>query len=143
MKTRNVTPTAIAQLPKNGIFVFGSNEAGIHGAGAARLAMQTFGATFGQGFGFSGKSFAIPTKDRRIISLPRETINMYVAQFIAESKQHPENFYFITAIGCGLAGYTAIDIAPMFFRLMREELSNYSFPSEFFSQLDAFDGKSS
>ena len=142
LKMRNIIPTAISRVPANGVFVFGSNEAGIHGDGAARLAVQSFGATFGRGFGFSGKSFAIPTKDSKITTLPLEVIGNYIKRFVAESKLHPENFYFVTAIGCGLAGYTASEIAPMFFALMREELPNYAFPAEFFSALDSFEGKS-
>ncbi len=98
----------------NQIFVFGSNEAGIHGAGAAREAYNKYGAKYGVGEGFFGRSYAIPTKDRNIKPLPLPAIKKYVDSFITFAKDHSELSFYITAIGCGLAGYTAKDIAPMF-----------------------------
>lgn len=96
------------------IFVFGSNEAGIHGAGAALEARKNYGAKLGIGFGHVGNSFAIPTKDEKIKPLPLSTIRTYVDMFIAYAQNTPENMYLVTRIGCGLAGYTDSDIAPMF-----------------------------
>lgn len=96
------------------IFVFGSNEAGIHGAGAALEARQKHGAKLGIGFGHVGNSFAIPTKDENIKTLPLSIIKKYVEMFLAYAKATPENTYQVTRIGCGLAGYKDSDIAPMF-----------------------------
>lgn len=96
------------------IFVFGSNEAGIHGAGAALEARKNHGAKLGIGFGHVGNSFAIPTKDENIKTLPLSTIKKYVQMFLAYAESTPEETYQVTRIGCGLAGYTDADIAPMF-----------------------------
>lgn len=97
------------------IFVFGSNEAGIHGAGAAKYAFLNKGSIRGQGFGLMGKSFGIPTKDREIKTLPLEKICVYINKFIYFAEDHPELDFKVTRIGCGLAGYKDGDIAPMFF----------------------------
>lgn len=96
------------------IFVFGSNESGIHGAGAARYAMDKLGAVKGIGFGFSGTTFAIPTKDFHIRTLPIIDVKKYVVGFILFSKLHPEWNFKVTRIGCGLAGFTDEEIAPLF-----------------------------
>lgn len=96
------------------IFVFGSNLAGRHGKGAALHARQQHGAIYGQGVGLQGSSYAIPTKDHQIRTLPLETIQAYVDQFIHFARQHPELQFQVTRIGCGLAGYTDAQIAPLF-----------------------------
>ena len=101
-------------MKRHGIFVFGSNERGRHGAGAARFAADYFGAVEGQGRGRQGQSYAIPTKDRRLRTLPLDVIHENVAQFIHYAAQHPEFWFFVTRIGCGLAGYDDEDIAPFF-----------------------------
>ena len=98
----------------NSIFVFGSNLAGRHGKGAARSARLYYGAIYGQGIGRQGQSYAIPTKDTHLKSLPLNIIQSYVQQFISYAKDHTELQFNITRIGCGLAGYTDEDIAPMF-----------------------------
>lgn len=96
------------------IFVFGSNEAGRHGAGAAKVALQQHGARLGIGCGHQGSSYAIPTKDYRIQTLPLDKIKEYVDQFIQYAKDNPELQFKVTKIGCGLAGLRDIDVAPMF-----------------------------
>lgn len=97
------------------IFVFGSNEAGIHGAGAAKHAKDFFGAQYGVGEGISGFSYAIPTKDRNIETLPLNKIQEYVEEFKEYARDHlGKHTYLVTDIGCGLAGYTPEQIAPMF-----------------------------
>jgi hypothetical protein len=96
------------------IFVFGSNLRGAHGAGAARAAFDHYDAAYGVGFGLSGRSFAIPTKDSRIETMPLADIKPHVDMFIDFAKTHPEMRFFVTRIGCGLAGYSDADIAPMF-----------------------------
>jgi hypothetical protein len=95
-------------------FVFGSNEKGAHGAGAARYAVVNCGAIYGQGIGLQGHSYAIPTKDRNINTLPLDAILDHVKVFLCVADTHPEKTFRVTAIGCGLAGYTPEDIAPMF-----------------------------
>jgi hypothetical protein len=96
------------------IFVFGSNEAGIHGAGAAKYARQYRGAFQGQGYGLSGRSFAIPTKDKHIRTLPLAEVATYIHKFLIYARQNPQLEFQITRIGCGLAGFSDNDIAPLF-----------------------------
>ena len=99
---------------KRRIFVFGSNLAGIHGAGSARAAYEKWGAQYGIGVGLQGHSYAIPTKNHRLKSLPLHTIQEYVMQFISFAKHHPELEFEVVKIGCGLAGFKEEEIAPMF-----------------------------
>jgi len=96
------------------IFVFGSNLAGIHGAGAALYALRNHGAIRGQGIGLQGQSYAIPTKNIYLKTLPLENIHSYVKAFLEYARSNPNNIFNITRIGCGLAGYTDSDISPMF-----------------------------
>lgn len=96
------------------IFVFGSNLAGLHRAGSARAAVEQHGAIIGVGVGLQGNSYAIPTKDEKIKSLPLLRIIPYVYQFLEFARMHPEMTFNIVAIGCGLAGYGPSEIGPMF-----------------------------
>lgn len=103
------SPGRIEQLAENEIFVFGSNLAGMHGGGAARLARLKWGAVMGQGVGLQGRTYAIPTMQGG-----PETIKPYVDEFIAFAKAHPELRFLVTEIGCGIAGFTPSQIAPLF-----------------------------
>ena len=96
------------------IFVFGSNLAGIHGAGAALQAAAIWGAETGCGEGRTGNAFAIPTKDEQINTLPLYFIHACVNDFLEYARAHPELTFLVTRIGCGLAGYKDFEIAPMF-----------------------------
>lgn len=96
------------------VFVFGSNLAGRHGKGAALYARQHHGAIYGQGVGRQGNSYAIPTKDERLRTLPLDVIAKHVADFICYADTHRASVFDVTAIGTGLAGYTHEQIAPMF-----------------------------
>lgn len=96
------------------IFVFGSNLADIHGAGAARHAWEKHGAIYGEGIGIHGSSYAIPTKDAKIRSMRIDEIQEYVTEFMEYAYRHSELTFKVTQIGCGLAGFTAKQIAPMF-----------------------------
>lgn len=96
------------------IFVFGSNTAGVHGAGAAQYAYSKKGARYGHGYGQSGESWAIPTKDDNIESLPLDLITCFVTGFLAFATCKRKMNFFVTRIGCGLAGYKDSEIAPMF-----------------------------
>ena len=96
------------------IFVFGSNLAGIHGAGAALHARRYFGAKIGEGKGRTGNAYAIPTKDKDIKTLPLSHILCHVFTFLDYADKHPELKFEVTRIGCGLAGYKDEEIAPMF-----------------------------
>lgn len=109
MKKYDYTPEVIRELADNEIFVFGSNLAGMHGGGAARYAYQHFGAVWGEGVGLYGQSYAIPTMHGG-----PNVIKPYVDEFIAFAKQHGELLFLVTPIGCGIAGFTAREIAPLF-----------------------------
>ena len=108
MNTR-ITPNHITELKPNEIFVFGSNLQGSHGGGAARLAMNQWGAVWGQGTGLQGQTYAIPTMQGGI-----GTIRPYIDQFIKFAQNDPERTFLVTEIGCGIAGFRPADIAPLF-----------------------------
>lgn len=111
MKT---TREPITDLAEGEIFVFGSNRAGRHGRGAALLAARKFGAKYGQGNGIMGRSYGISTKDERLRVLSLNAIWVQVSRFIRYAEAHPENTFLVTQIGCGLAGYSPKEIAPLF-----------------------------
>jgi len=96
------------------IFVFGSNLAGRHGKGAALTAVKEYGASYGVAYGLQGSSYAIPTKDAQLKTLPLSEIEKYVKMFIEFAYEHPSLTFQVTRIGCGLAGYSDADIHPMF-----------------------------
>ena len=110
------------------ILVFGSNEAGRHGKGAALNARKRWGAIYGQGYGLQGQSFAIPTKDFRIQTLSIQSISGYVRAFMEFVKQNPDRMFVITAIGTGLAGYSHEEMAPLFGPI--RDFKNCFFPEE-------------
>ena len=103
------TPERISELKADEVFVFGSNLEGMHGGGAAWVAFRKFGAVMGCGVGLQGQSYAIPTMQGGV-----ETIKPYVDEFISFASEHPELFFFVTRIGCGIAGFRDKDIAPLF-----------------------------
>lgn len=96
------------------IFVFGSNLAGRHGMGAALAARRRHGAIYGQGEGRQGASYAIPTKDKNMKTLPVNSIQLYVNKFIQYAKENPHLTFKVTPIGTGLAGYKHEHMAPLF-----------------------------
>lgn len=96
------------------IFVFGSNLAGRHGAGAALYARKYHGAEYGVGVGIQGNSYAIPTKDEHLNTLPLATIKEYVTQFVNYASLHNTLSFKLTRVGCGLAAYKDEDIIPLF-----------------------------
>ncbi len=96
------------------IFVFGSNLAGRHGAGAALYARRFNGAEYGVGEGITGNSYALPTKSENLLTLSLPAIKRHVDNFLVYAMSHPEKQFQVTQIGCGLAGYKAEEIAPMF-----------------------------
>jgi len=124
MNNKEFTPERITELKPNEIFVFGSNLAGAHGGGAALLAYRKFGAIWGQGVGLQGQSYGIPTMQGGV-----ETIKPYVDEFIQFAKQHPEYKFLVTKIGCGIAGFTEEEIAPMFYQAI--DCKNVLLPKEF------------
>jgi hypothetical protein len=128
MYTREFTPERIMTLKPNEIFVFGSNLDGYHGGGAARIAMDRFGAVWGQGVGLQGQCYAIPTMQGGV-----KTIKPYVDEFVAFAEQHPEYKFLVTRIGCGIAGFANEQIAPLFQEALNVE--NIILPKEFVKAL--------
>lgn len=126
------TQDNIEILEAGEIFIFGSNLAGIHGAGAARKALE-FGAVMGKGVGFKGRTYAIPTKDENIRTMPIEAIEPYVKQFINYASKNQHLTFLVSKIGCGLAGYSPEDIAPLFEDALL--YPNIVLPEEFFNIL--------
>lgn len=126
--SNRITPEHITSLKSNEIFVFGSNLAGAHGGGAAYLAYQRFGAVMGQGVGLQGQSYAIPTMQGGA-----NTILPYVEEFIAFAQQHPEMTFLVTKIGCGIAGFTPREIAPLFAGAVN--VPNIHLPMDFWKEL--------
>lgn len=106
---RRIAPNRITELKDNEIFVFGSNLQGSHGGGAAAIAAKQFGAIWGQGVGLQGQSYGIPTMHGGMAE-----IKPYVDEFIEFAKQNPNLKFLVTRIGCGIAGFTEEEIAPLF-----------------------------
>ena len=124
MYNREFTPEKITELRENEIFVFGSNLAGAHGGGAALIAFRKFGAKWGQGTGLQGRSYGIPTMHGGV-----EAIRPYVDEFVEFAKSHPEYKFLVTKIGCGIAGFTIEEMAPLFRDALGIE--NVILPKEF------------
>lgn len=127
------TPSHITELERNEIFVFGSNLSGRHGAGAALLAYKKFGATYGKGCGLFSKSFAIPTKDKKLKARPLFAIGVDVGLFIKFAELHTHLTFLVTEIGCGLAGYSPKEIAPLFKKATL--VPNIHLPESFWREL--------
>ena len=128
MYNRRYTPERISDLKENEIFVFGSNLAGAHGGGAARLAYNRFGAVWGEGVGLHGQTYAIPTMQGGV-----ETIKPYVDDFIRFAKEHSQLTFLVTRIGCGIAGFRDEEIAPLFTDAI--DVENIILPKEFIENI--------
>ena len=129
MDKRRVSPQWITTLADDEVFVFGSNLEGLHGGGAALLAYERFGAIWGQGTGLQGKSYGIPTTHGGI-----DAIAPYVDEFIAFAREHRELKFLVTEIGCGIAGFTVEEMAPLFKDAIDEE--NIYLPQRFIKILE-------
>jgi hypothetical protein len=136
-----ITYHADGTLPpssENWIWVFGSNLAGIHGAGAAKVARDKYGATLGIGRGKTGNSYAIPTKGTKIEILRIEEITSHIDDFFNFVDSSPSGKFWITAVGCGLAGFFDFQIASIFnSNIVEREIirAELSFPSNWKSYL--------
>ena len=103
-----IIPSVIYSLAPNEIFVFGSNALGMHHAGAARVAYNEFGAEWGNGEGLQGQSYSIPTMEGE------HNTKLAIMRFTQYAREHPELKFLVTPVGCGIAGNTPEEIAPMF-----------------------------
>lgn len=122
------TPELITKLNDGEIFVFGSNLAGQHGGGAALVAYRKFGAEWGVGVGLTGQTYAIPTMQGGV-----ETIAPYVNDFIEFARNHRSLKFYVTRIGCGIAGFRDSDIAPLFSKALGK--ANIILPESFYKIL--------
>lgn len=129
MYNREYTPERISALKENEVFVFGSNLAGAHAGGAARLALEYFGAVWGQGVGLQGQSYAIPTMQSGV-----DTVKPYVDEFVRFAQSRPDLKFYVTPIGCGIAGFTPKEMAPLFADALRVE--NVILPVMFVREMD-------
>lgn len=129
---RETPSDLITELKEGEVFVFGSNLAGKHGRGAAKTALK-WGAVYGKGSGLHGKTYGIPTKDRKLRVLPINHIALHVNRFTKFAKEHSNLTFLVTEIGCGLAGYNPTDIAPLFEEAAK--LSNVRLPRRFWNVL--------
>ena len=58
-----------------------------------------------------------------------ETIKPYVDEFIEFATLHKELRFLVTRIGCGIAGFTAREIAPLFATAL--DVENIILPEDF------------
>ncbi len=122
-----VASDSIAQLNDNEIFVFGSNVQGMHGGGAAWYAHKNFGAEWGVGEGLTGRTYALPTMEGKA------SLAHAVKNFISCARKHTELTFLVTAVGCGIAGYSPSEVAPLFKEA--EALNNVFLPQVFIDEL--------
>ena len=122
---KRISPEFINKLENNEIFVFGSNLKGMHGGGAARIAYDKFGAIWGQSVGLQGQSYGIPTMHGGL-----NVIKPYINEFIDFAKSHPELKFLVTRIGCGIAGFSDEEMAPLFKDAI--EIENIYLPKNFY-----------
>lgn len=130
MDKRKYTPENITELGEDEMFVFGSNLEGNHAGGAAFTALTHFGAVMGQGEGPQGKSYAIPTMQGGV-----ETIKPYVDRFTELAREWDQTTFYVTKIGCGIAGFTPEEIAPLFDEAY--DLYNVRLPESFAKVIEA------
>ena len=124
------TPDFITKIESDEVFVFGSNLKGMHGGGAARIAYDRFGAVWGEGVGLQGRSYAIPTMHGGV-----PEIKPYVDDFIEFAKNNTDKYFYVTRIGCGIAGFNDRDIAPLFREALT--LNNVCLPETFVEVLES------
>ena len=129
MKQKRISSSRITELKPDEIFVFGSNLEGLHGGGAAYLAYRKWGAIWGQGVGLQGQTYGISTMHGG-----PDAIRPYVDEFIKFAQVHPELKFLVTEIGCGIAGFTPEEIAPLFIEAIPVE--NIYLPERFWHILE-------
>lgn len=125
---REYTPAFISELGEKEIFVFGSNILGMHGGGAASVAFRKFGAQWGVGEGLTGQCYALPTMEGGV-----DYVEGKVKNFIECVKQHPELKFFVTRVGCGIAGFQDSEIGPLFRDAVA--MPNVILPKEFVDEI--------
>lgn len=137
MTTKRISSERITHLEPGQVFVFGSNKQGVHGKGAAKQATK-WGAETGKGSGFYGQTYAIPTREyhgfNKFTTMTLRDIASYVDSFVALAASKPKFKFLVTEIGCGNAGYSPEQIAPLFKEA--SELENVYLPQRFWDELE-------
>lgn len=130
MNAMRISSNWITELAPNEVFVFGSNLEGLHCSGTAKLAYQKFGAVWGVGVGLRGQSYAIPTMQGGVYA-----IKPYVDEFMIFAATHTNLVFLVTEIGCGIAGFRPVDIAPLFRKTVECNMQNVFLPKSFYDYL--------
>lgn len=140
MSNKVFTPENISELKQNEVFVFGSNKAGNHVGGAARVAVEKFGAVMGQGEGLQGQSYAIPTLNEQMNKVSTEELTRSVRRFAEYTLYNTDQVFYVTKIGCGIAGFSVDEIAEVFKNVSFGD--NVVLPQEFGEEkhIDGFKG---
>ena len=140
MSNKVFTPENISKLKQNEVFVFGSNKAGNHVGGAARVAVEKFGAIMGQGEGLQGQSYAIPTLDEQMDKVSTEELTRSVRRFADYTRYNTDKVFYVTKIGCGIAGFSVEEIVEVFKSVSFGD--NVVLPQEFGEEkhIDGFKG---
>ena len=68
----------------------------------------------GKGIGLQGQSYALPTKGINICFMKLEEVIPHIEAFKQFALKHPNLDFQVTQVGCGLAGFTKEQIAPLF-----------------------------
>lgn len=131
MNFDKLTPELINELKDNEIFVFGSNTKGLHAGGAAYYASKLFGAEWGVSEGITGRAYAIPTCTPAIEKVSVQDLKLSVDRFIQYATENNNFNFLVTPIGCGIAGWSAEEVAPMF--ESAATLPNVSLPEIFWN----------
>ena len=140
MSNKVFTPENITKLKQNEVFVFGSNKAGNHVGGAARVAVEKFGAIMGHGEGLQGQSYAIPTLDEQMDKVSTEELTRSVRRFADYTRHNTDKVFYVTKIGCGIAGFSVEEIVEVFKSVSFGD--NVVLPQEFGEEkhIDGFKG---
>ena len=140
MSNKVFTPENISKLKQNEVFVFGSNKAGNHVGGAARVAVEKFGAIMGHGEGLQGQSYAIPTLDEQMDKVSTEELTRSVRRFADYTRHNTDKVFYVTKIGCGIAGFSVEEIVEVFKSVSFGD--NVVLPQEFGEEkhIDGFKG---
>ena len=124
------TPEVVESLKEGQVFVFGSNLIGYHSGGASLIAMQRFGAVWGQAEGPQGQCYAIPVDIRgEAVENVSAYMKRHIDKFLAYAKAHKDQFFIVIRVGCGNAGFDEEFMAPFFKEALKME--NVSLPKSF------------
>lgn len=136
------TPENIKELKPDEIFVFGSNLCGCHKGGAARIAYENFEATWGEAEGLTGQSYAIPTLNENMEKVSEEALEASIDKFIDFVLNNQQLTFYLTKIGCGIAGWNIEDVKRIFWKVIEDYKpdpecslpSNLIIPKEFYDE---------